>query len=128
MRTLIRLIALTLLAALPLATAAYPTKPVRLIIPFPPGGASDYVGRAVAQSLSELWGQNVVPDHRGGSGATIRTGLGTKSPATRHTPPSGLHLSGRRCGWPPGRSRAGGPGGPSGEPARGGLARSAARC
>lgn len=85
MRTLIRLIALTLLTALPLAAAAYPTKPVRLIIPFPPGGASDYVGRAVAQSLSELWGQNVVPDNRGGAGATIGTSLVAKSPPDGYT-------------------------------------------
>lgn len=85
MRTLTRIIVFVLAAALPLAAFAYPTKPVRLIIPFPPGGASDYVGRAVAQSLSELWGQNVVPDNRGGAGATIGTGLVAKSPADGYT-------------------------------------------
>lgn len=85
MHTMTRLIAFVLTAALPLVAFAYPTKPVRLIIPFPPGGASDYVGRAVAQSLSELWGQNVVPDNRGGAGATIGTGLVAKSPADGYT-------------------------------------------
>ena len=85
MHTLTRTIVLLLTAALPLAAFAYPTKPVRMIIPFPPGGASDYVGRAVAQSLSELWGQNVVPDNRGGAGATIGTGLVAKSPADGYT-------------------------------------------
>jgi tripartite-type tricarboxylate transporter receptor subunit TctC len=62
-------------AGMPLASTAYPTKPVRMIIPFPPGGASDYVGRTVAHALSEMWGQNVVVDNRGGAGATIGTGL-----------------------------------------------------
>lgn len=85
MPTLMRLIALVLLAALPQIASAYPTKPVRMIIPFPPGGASDYVGRAVAQSLAEMWGQNVVVDNRGGAGATIGTGLVAKSPADGYT-------------------------------------------
>lgn len=74
-----------LLAASPLLAAPYPTKPVRLIIPFPPGGASNYVGRAVGQSLSDLWGQPVVVDNRGGAGATIGTGLVAKSPSDGYT-------------------------------------------
>ena len=84
MNVLSRFAALALLV-LPLAAAAYPTKPVRLIIPFPPGGASDYVGRAVGMSLAELWGQNVVADNRGGAGATIGTGLVAKSPPDGYT-------------------------------------------
>ncbi len=80
----LRLLILALLA-LPLMAHAYPTKPVRMIIPFPPGGASDYVGRAVGQALSEQWNQNVVPDNRGGAGATIGTGLVAKSPADGYT-------------------------------------------
>ncbi len=83
-RPLSRLVAIALLT-LPLLAAAYPVKPVRLIIPFPPGGASDYVGRAVGQSLSELWKQNVVVDNRGGAGATIGTGLVAKSTADGYT-------------------------------------------
>lgn len=78
---------LTLVAAaiavslMPLTASAqaYPTKPVRLVIPFPPGGATDYVGRAVGQTLADMWGQNVVPDNRGGAGATIGTELVAKS-------------------------------------------------
>lgn len=85
MHLITRLIAATLLACMPLASSAYPTKPVRMIIPFPPGGASDYVGRAVAQALSETWGQNVVVDNRGGAGATIGTGLVAKSPPDGYT-------------------------------------------
>lgn len=75
------------IATAPLAAIAqaYPTKPVRMVIPFPPGGASDYVGRAIAQSLSEKWGQNVVADNRGGAGATIGTDLVAKSTPDGHT-------------------------------------------
>lgn len=83
-RPLSRLLAIALFT-LPLLAAAYPSKPVRLVIPFPPGGASDYVGRAVGQSLSELWKQNIVVDNRGGAGATIGTGLVAKSPADGYT-------------------------------------------
>jgi len=85
MKTLSRIAAITCLAVLPAWAAAYPTKPVRLVIPFPPGGASDYVGRAVGMSLAELWKQNVVVDNRGGAGATIGTGLVAKSPADGYT-------------------------------------------
>lgn len=84
MKVLSRLVAVAL-STLPLLATAYPTKPVRLVIPFPPGGASDYVGRMVGQSLSELWKQNVVIDNRGGAGATIGTGLVAKSAADGYT-------------------------------------------
>jgi len=84
MNALSRLVVLASLA-LPLLASAYPTKPVRMIIPFPPGGASDYVGRAVAQAMAENWGQHVVVDNRGGAGATIGTGLVAKSAADGYT-------------------------------------------
>ncbi len=48
----------------------YPTRPVRVIVPFVPGGSTDIIGRTVSQKLSEAWGQPVVVDNRGG-GATI---------------------------------------------------------
>jgi tripartite-type tricarboxylate transporter receptor subunit TctC len=51
----------------------YPTKPVRLIIPFPPGGSNDVVGRAIGQQLGEKLGQSVVIDNRGGAGSIIGT-------------------------------------------------------
>ena len=51
----------------------YPNKPVRLIIPFPPGGSNDVVGRMVAQQLSIKLGQPVYVDNRGGAGGTIGT-------------------------------------------------------
>src|ERR1700681_2605740 len=50
-----------------------PTKPVRLIIPFPPGGSNDVVGRMIAIQLSERLGKQVVVDNRGGAGGGIGT-------------------------------------------------------
>jgi tripartite-type tricarboxylate transporter receptor subunit TctC len=85
MHLITRLIAVAVFSGMPLAASAYPTKPVRMIIPFPPGGASDYVGRTVAHALSEMWGQNVVVDNRGGAGATIGTGLVAKAPPDGYT-------------------------------------------
>lgn len=64
---------------------AYPSKPVRLIIPFPPGGSNDLVGRAVAAQLGERLGQSVVIDNRGGGGGTIGINAAAKSPADGYT-------------------------------------------
>ncbi|HKA39924.1 MAG TPA: tripartite tricarboxylate transporter substrate binding protein, partial [Burkholderiales bacterium] len=49
----------------------YPTKPVRLVVPFTPGGSTDIVGRLITQKLSEFWGQPFVMDHRPGAGGAI---------------------------------------------------------
>lgn len=81
----------SLLAALLAVFAAlaqaqsYPARPVRLIIPFPPGGSNDVVGRAVAQQLGERLGQPVVVDNRGGAGGTIGINAAAKSPADGYT-------------------------------------------
>ena len=64
---------------------SYPSKPVRLIIPFPPGGSNDLVARAVATQLSERLGQSVVVDNRGGGGGTIGINAAAKSPADGYT-------------------------------------------
>lgn len=63
----------------------YPSKPVRLIIPFPPGGSNDLVGRAVAAQLGDRLGQSVVLDNRGGGGGTIGINAAAKSPADGYT-------------------------------------------
>ena len=60
---------------------AYPAKPVRMVIPFPPGGSNDIVGRMIAQQLSERLGKQFVVDNRGGAGGTIGTEAVAKSPA-----------------------------------------------
>jgi len=64
---------------------AYPAKPVRLIIPFPPGGSNDVVGRVIAAQLGERLGQGVVVDNRAGGGGTIGINAAAKSPADGYT-------------------------------------------
>jgi tripartite-type tricarboxylate transporter receptor subunit TctC len=66
------LLALTALAlTAPVMAQDYPSKPVRLIVPFPPGGSNDVVGRMIAQQLSDRLGKQVVVDNRGGAGGVI---------------------------------------------------------
>ncbi len=87
MRLLLAML-LALGAALAHAQASvsqYPVKPVRLIIPFPPGGSNDVLGRVVAAQLGERLGQGVVIDNRGGGGGTIGVTAAAKSPADGYT-------------------------------------------
>ncbi|HVF63719.1 MAG TPA: tripartite tricarboxylate transporter substrate binding protein [Casimicrobiaceae bacterium] len=67
------------------AQERYPSKPIRLVVPFPAGGSTDIIGRLVAQKLSERLGQPVVVDNRGGAGGTIGTDNAAKSPADGYT-------------------------------------------
>jgi tripartite-type tricarboxylate transporter receptor subunit TctC len=64
-------LALGLLAALPAAAQDWPARPVRMIVPFPPGGGTDVVARTVANRLQEALGQPIVIENRGGAGGTI---------------------------------------------------------
>jgi len=67
------------------AQSDYPNKPLRLIVPFPPGGSTDIIGRIVAQRLSEKLGQQIVVDNRGGAGGTIGTDAAAKAPPDGYT-------------------------------------------
>ena len=67
------------------AQPSYPSRPVRLIVPFPPGGSTDIVGRVAAHSLSELWGQQVVVDNRGGASGQIGVEAAAQAPADGYT-------------------------------------------
>ena len=83
--TRIALAALCLLAA-PLALAqAYPAKPVKLIVPFPPGGPTDIVGRFVASKLSEALGQQFVVENRAGAGGTVGSEVASQASADGYT-------------------------------------------
>ena len=66
-------------------TPAYPTKPVRLLVGFAPGGGVDIAARIVAQKMGELMGQTVVVDNRAGAGGTIGTDIAAKAPADGYT-------------------------------------------
>ena len=63
----------------------YPTKPVRLIIPFPPGGSNDVVGRMIATQMSERLGKQVVVDNRAGAGGVVGTELAANAPKDGYT-------------------------------------------
>ncbi|PIT82646.1 tripartite tricarboxylate transporter substrate binding protein [Limnohabitans sp. 15K] len=74
-------------ALLPLSALAqsYPSKPIKMIVPFPAGGTTDIVARLVAQKMSESMGQPVTVDNRGGAGGNIGADLLAKSPADGYT-------------------------------------------
>ena len=76
-----------LLVALTTAAAAqqYPTKPVRLIIPFPPGGSNDVVGRLIATHLGERLGRQIIVDNRSGAGGVIGTEIASQAPKDGYT-------------------------------------------
>jgi tripartite-type tricarboxylate transporter receptor subunit TctC len=67
------------------AADSYPSKPVRLIIPFPPGGSNDIVGRLVATKLSERLGKQVIADNRGGAGGVLGTEMVAKAEPDGYT-------------------------------------------
>jgi tripartite-type tricarboxylate transporter receptor subunit TctC len=86
-RTLVALIVALIAATLaPLAAAqSYPSKPVRVIVTFPPGGTPDIYGRIMSVELSKMWNQSVVVENRAGAGGTIGTDFAAKSAPDGYT-------------------------------------------
>jgi tripartite-type tricarboxylate transporter receptor subunit TctC len=85
-KLILALIASTLALATGAAVAQqYPVKPVRLVLPFPPGGPTDLLGRSIAQKLGEQMGQQVVPENRPGAGGNLGLELAAKSPPDGYT-------------------------------------------
>ena len=96
-RGIFRCVALSAIAALGLVAQAaaqdnanhnpnhYPNRPITLVVPFPPGGSTSIVGRIVADKMSELLGQQIVVENRGGAGGTVGTRGVAKSPADGYT-------------------------------------------
>jgi tripartite-type tricarboxylate transporter receptor subunit TctC len=84
-----RVVAAGMLAAIPLVAGAaatdYPTRPVRLIVPYPPGGGNDTLARLFGQKLTERWSQQVVIDNRPGAGTTIGAQLAARAAPDGHT-------------------------------------------
>ena len=76
---------LLLAPALASAGETWPAKPIRLVIPFPPGGGTDLVGRKIAAKLGETLGQSIVIDNRGGAGGTIGTDTVARAHADGYT-------------------------------------------
>src|SRR5712691_565742 len=74
-----------ILPAAAVAAEPFPTRPIRLVVPYPAGGGTDIVGRVLGQKLSESLGQPVVIDNRGGAGGTLGTGLAAKSAPDGYT-------------------------------------------
>ena len=73
------------LSAGPVRAQAWPAKPIRMIVPFPPGGSTDIFGRLMADALSRQLAVQVVVDNRGGAGGNIGAGLAARAPADGYT-------------------------------------------
>src|SRR5262245_34506263 len=74
-----------LLPALAATAQEYPARPIRLIVPYPPGGGNDTLARIFGQKLAERWGQQVVIDNRPGAGTTIGAAIAAKAPGDGYT-------------------------------------------
>lgn len=83
--TLLIVTAVLALPAVPAFAQEYPVRPIRFIVPFPPGGGTDTVARLISQPLAERLKQQIVIDNRGGANAIIGTDLGAKAPADGYT-------------------------------------------
>jgi len=87
MKCLAQCLGALLLAGAAIGTPAqsFPDRPVRFIVPFPPGGGTDGFARVLAAKLTELWGQQVIVDNRGGAQGNIGTAVGARAAPDGHT-------------------------------------------
>src|SRR5690349_2556809 len=84
-RTAIALGMLASLVAPGVVAQTYPVKPVRIIVPFSPGGSNDILARVIGQKLTETWGQQVIVENRPGGGTVIGTDVVAKSAPDGYT-------------------------------------------
>ena len=84
-RFLLPVVALLALVPALAGAQAYPNKPVRLIVPYPPGGGTDVVARILSEPLAAELGQSIIIDNRGGAAGNVGTDLAAKSPADGYT-------------------------------------------
>ena len=80
-------------AASQAAEPAFPTRPIRILIPFPAGGSTDLLARMVGQRYTDAWGQPVVPDNRVGANAILASEIAAKAAPDGYTPVSYTHLT-----------------------------------
>ena len=76
---------LALIAGSAAAQSNYPTKPIRFVVPYPPGGFTDILARVIGQKLTDSWSQPVLVENRGGGGSTIGSDIVAKSPPDGYT-------------------------------------------
>src|SRR5687768_13363940 len=69
----------------PVSAQSYPSRPISLIVPFPPGGSTTVVARIIAEKMSETLGQTIVLDNRAGAGGTVGTRAAAKSAPDGYT-------------------------------------------
>src|ERR671912_763212 len=83
--TRVALVAVSALATFSAAAADYPTRPIRYLVAFAPGGINDIMARIVAEKLTESWGQPVIVDNRPGAGGNLAAGILARTNADGYT-------------------------------------------
>ncbi len=85
MKKFMSIVGIATLLLIPTIASAYPDKPVRIIVPFPPGGVTDIAARVIGQKMSEQWKQQVIVENKPGAGGIIGVDTAVRSPADGYT-------------------------------------------